>query len=149
MAATKRKTKIKVKQFVFGVDETPSAALKIGVGLESVGTPSSQLAGLILSLIKFELLRRDAYQRWHLYISQVGLRLKDLIVYLDVLHDDADLVGELKAYYYKSIAEHTDKSALLYESLELREKLIDKIKQLKVLNAFPIHTVRSMEQITQ
>jgi hypothetical protein len=149
MAKTLQKNKIKIKTFVFGVDEQPQAALKIGINLESVGTGTSQLAGLVLSLIKFELLRRNAYKRWQMYLNQVGLKLQDLTVYLDVLHDDSELVSSLKNYCVKISKPEYDKVELLRESNQLKENLIQKIKQLKVLNTFPIRQVRTIEQIVE
>jgi hypothetical protein len=148
-ATSKRKNAVKTKPYIFGVDKPDEAKLKIGVNLESVGTLSSQLAGLILSLVKFELIRRDAYNRWRLYLNQVGLRLKDLIAYLDVLHDDQQLINALKNYYVKTKTPTEDKIELKREANELKELLIEKIKQVKVLNDFPIHGIRNLEQIVE
>src|SRR5258708_8712301 len=87
MSITKQKNPIKIKPYVWGVDQPEPAALKIGVNLESVGVKSTQLASLVLTLIKFELVRRNAYPRWRLYFNQVGLKLLDLIAYLNVLYE--------------------------------------------------------------
>ena len=133
------KRKVKTKPYVFGVDKPEEPVLRIGVNLESVGTTTSQLSALVLSLVKFELIRRGAYDRWRLYLNQVGLRLKDLITYLNVLHDDEELIRLLKRYYYKSHAPQVDKTELLQEGYALREHLIQKINQVRILNSFPIH----------
>lgn len=145
----KQKNKVKVKPFVFGVDSQESAQLKVSVALESVGYKSTQLAGLVLSLIKFELIRRNAYPRWKMFLHQVGLRLWDLIAYLNVLYDDEELIKSLKAYYYKSKTPDYDKVALLREANELYEQLIRKINSVKVLNDFAIHNIRTVEQIVE
>lgn len=142
MAARKEsKTKVKTKHYVFGVDKMQEPMLRIGVNLESVNTTTSQLSALVLSLVKFELIRRNAYERWRLYLNQVGLRLPDLIAYLNVLHDDDQLIRNLKAYYFRSIS-GVEKIELLRQANELKEQLVDKIKLAKVLNSFPIQKVK-------
>ncbi|MBX4186843.1 MAG: hypothetical protein KW802_01105 [Candidatus Doudnabacteria bacterium] len=136
---------VRIKHYRYGVDEPETADLKIGRNLESVAGKSTQLAGLVLTLIKFELIRRDAYPRWRSYLNQVGLKLLDLIAYLNVLYDDEDLVKALKAYYYKSKADGYDKISLLREANALYEDLLGKINHTKSLNGFAVHTIR--EQI--
>src|SRR5258708_33860818 len=126
MSITKQKNPIKMKAYGWGVDRREPATLKIGVNLESVGVKSTQLASLVLTLIKFELVRRNAYPRWRLYLNQVGLKLLDLIAYLNVLYDDDDLIKSLKAYYYKSKTPDYVKVTLLCEASKIYEKLIAK-----------------------
>jgi hypothetical protein len=149
-AATKKaKNKIKVKHFIWGVDTPESPTLKISVNLESVAARSTQLAGLVLTLIKFELIRRNAYDRWRLYLNQAGLKFQDLIAYLNVLYDDEQLVRSLRSYHFKSISPEYDKIALKREAYELYHELLGKIEKVKVLNSFPVHNIRAVEQIPQ
>lgn len=149
MTTLKQKNKIKVKPYKWGVDKPESAELKIGVNLESGGVKSTQLASLVLTLIKFELIRRGAFPRWRLYLNQVGLKLLDLIAYLNVLYDDEELIRSLKGYYYKSKTEDYDKNTLLQEANELYEQLIAKINSMKALNGFAVHNIRRIEQIVE
>ncbi len=144
--------KIKIKPFVFGIDPQPKVPTpKVGVNLESVVSRSSQLACLVLSLITFELVRRNAYKRWMFYINQVGLKLKDLVVYLDVLHDNRDLVAQLKAFCYKAEAPEYDKQTLIREAYELRQQLTETLKKAEAFNDFQVHqipVVRTSEHLT-
>jgi hypothetical protein len=154
--ATKRKNKnlsagrqVKIKEFRFDKDPQEKAELKIGVNLESVVVKPTQLAGLVLTLIRFELIRRDAYPRWKMFLHQVGLRLWDLIAYLNVLTDDEELVKSLKAYYFKSKLVDYDKTVLLREANQLYERLLEKINKVKNISEFSVHKIRAVEQIIE
>jgi hypothetical protein len=141
MIISKGKSPVRVKQFVFGRDPQEEAELKVSKTLESGIPKSTQIAGLVLTLIKFELIRRDAYPRWKMFLHQVGLRLWDLIAYLNVLYDDDELIKNLKAYYFKSKTSGYDRIELLREANELYETLLEKINSAKNLTEFSIHKV--------
>ncbi|MBX4191481.1 MAG: hypothetical protein KW804_01630 [Candidatus Doudnabacteria bacterium] len=141
--------KVRVKQFVFGLDKEESPELKVGINLESGILKSTQIAGLVLTLIKFELMRRSAYPRWKVFLHQVGLSLWDLIAYLNVLYDDASLIKDLKAYYFKSKSAEYSKVELLREANELYETLLEKINSARALSNFQVHSVRTVNEINE
>ena len=118
--------------------------LKVGLNLESVGTKTTQLASLVYTLVKFELIRRDAYSRWRKYLNEVGLRLQGLISYMNVLYDDDQLIYSLKSYYYKSVTPDYDKLALLREANELLETLKEKVEKMKLLSEFQVQSIRNI-----
>ncbi len=141
------KTPVKINQYIFGVTKDEVVEQKIAMAMESGGTKTTELASLVLTLIKFELMRRDAYKRWRSYLNQVGLRLYDLIAYLNVLHDDEQIIKSLKAYYFKSKNAEYDRTTLLEEADQLIEQLMEKVDQGKILGDFTVQSVRTSEQL--
>jgi hypothetical protein len=141
------KSRIRVKPYIWGITKQEPPNLKIGLSMESVGTKTTELASLVYTLVKFELIRRNAYDRWQLYLNQVGLRLRDLTAYLNVLYDDENLINSLKAYYYKTKNEDYDKVELLREGNQLKEQLMEKVDQMRILSDFQVQSIRTTEQL--
>jgi len=135
---------VRVKPYIFGFSKDEEPVLKVGLNLESVGTKTTQLASLVYTLVKFELIRRDAYSRWRKYLNEVGLRLQGLISYMNVLYDDDQLIYSLKSYYYKSVTPDYDKLALLREANELLETLKEKVEKMKLLSEFQVQSIRNI-----
>ena len=135
---------MRVKPYIFGFSKDEEPVLKVGLNLESVGTKTTQLASLVYTLVKFELIRRDAYSRWRKYLNEVGLRLQGLISYMNVLYDDDQLIYSLKSYYYKSVTPDYDKLALLREANELLETLKEKVEKMKLLSEFQVQSIRNI-----
>ncbi|OGE74159.1 MAG: hypothetical protein A3C49_01655 [Candidatus Doudnabacteria bacterium RIFCSPHIGHO2_02_FULL_42_25] len=138
------KSRVRVKPYIFGFSKDEEPVLKVGLNLESVGTKTTQLASLVYTLVKFELIRRDAYSRWRKYLNEVGLRLQGLISYMNVLYDDDQLIYSLKSYYYKSVTPDYDKLALLREANELLETLKEKVEKMKLLSEFQVQSIRNI-----
>src|SRR5437868_6505188 len=71
---------------------------KLVRNVESVSPKIKILENLIKTLIRTELIKLQAYDRWNPYLNHYQSDFLGLVAILDLFHEDADLIGRLKRF---------------------------------------------------
>lgn len=125
---------------------------KIARTVDSGSTQLQQLGSLIMTLLRLEAIRANAYERWQPYFNEGRLDFMGLLGYLNVFHEDQSVIRKLEQYFRSrqavlgKLKNDKDNPKLLErliesknQGLELMEELRSKIYGLQ-LTADEFHT---------
>ena len=110
---------------------------KLVRNVESGAPKVKILENMVRTLIRTELIKLGAYDRWNPYINYYQADLLGLVAILNVFHNDAKLIGRLQKFAKlrkKIQRKHTESELNKYlsENYSLRQILAEKIKSTSV-----------------
>ena len=122
--------KVQKVDFVFSTHESE---FKVVRAVESGVLKVKILENLVKTLIRTELIKLGAYDRWNPYLNDYQSNFLGLVAILDLFHHDSSLISKLKGFYRlrKKISlkdPAVDPNKYLSESYNLHQILMEKIK---------------------